>query len=48
MVSLTLSEEQQAYQAGSNARKSARGFVGNDYNDLVPLTIGMMSEALSA
>lgn len=48
MVSKTLADEKEAYKAGSNARKTARGFVGSDYNDLVPLTIGMMSEALSA
>ena len=48
MVSTTLAEEQEAYRAGSNARKAARSFVGDDYNDLVPFTIGMMSEALSA
>ena len=48
MVSKTLLEEQEAYKAGCNARKVARNFSGTDYNDLVPLTIGLMSEALSA
>ena len=47
MVVQTLAEEKEAYKAGSNARKSARDFTGEDYNDLVPLTIGMMQDALS-
>ena len=48
MTAFTLSKEQEAYQAGNNARKNARGFSGTDYNDVVPIAIGMAAEALNS
>lgn len=47
MTAYTLEHEKEAYQAGNNARKTARGFSGEDYNDVIPLVVGMAAEALS-
>ncbi len=46
MTVYTLLKEQEAYTAGNNARKTACGFNGENYNDIIPLIAGMSAEAL--
>lgn len=46
MTALTLRNEEEAYKAGANARKTARNFVGRDYNDAIWQVIGLTSDAL--
>ncbi len=48
MTAHQLAQEQEAYKNGNNARKSARGFTGDDYNDVIPLAVGMAAEALNS
>ena len=48
MTAHTLQKEHEAYLAGCNARKGARDFVGNDYNDLIPQVVEMLAEALNS
>lgn len=46
MVVHTLRMEEEAYKAGSTARKAARNFTGEDYNDTIPHLIGLVADAL--
>lgn len=46
MVIHSLRMEEEAYKAGCQARKSARGFSGRDYNDAIPHLIGLVADAL--
>ncbi len=48
MVANTLQTEQEAYQAGNNARKTARNFQGENYNDVIPMVIGLAADALNS
>lgn len=48
MTAYSLEQEKEAYQAGNNARKTARGFTGQDYNDVISMSIGMAAEALKS
>ncbi len=47
MTAHHLENEQEAYRNGNNARKTARGFTGEDYNDIISIAVGMAAEALS-
>ena len=46
MVVHTLRMEEEAYKAGSTARKAVRNFTGKDYNDTIPQLIGLVADAL--
>lgn len=46
MVQKTLHNEEEAYKAGALARKTARNFVGHDYNDTIWQIIGITADAL--
>ncbi len=48
MVANTLQTEQEAYQAGNNARKTAQNFQGQNYYDVIPMVIGMAAESLTS
>jgi len=49
MVAITLTNENEAYLAGCNARKASRSFGNNaDNNDAIHTAVGLLSEALSS
>ena len=46
MTAHTLRLEEEAYKAGNQARKAARNFIGNDYNDAIWKIISLTADAL--